>query len=311
VWWRAPIGLVLAFVSRSLSLSLALLCIVTADFYAVGDKKVRTFSREALPREKYDSRRWKRPRARVLPFFFPSFARLSRVSPNGSSLVITGRCRPPPPPRPRPPSSPLPPLICRDIRQFAIFSRCAVSNAIANPSVSPVASVTKRRLTINEARALPTRARAPAYFFSPNGFRRASRIDRERERARDTDLSLHPLLALSVSPASLSLPSSRGFRSFRESMRRPIDRGTRRKIPPRLAPRVATTPPRVLTDIFLLQSRAAPIGGDRHGARHGGHLRSILARSPDAGNQTIPVGVHRGENLSFSLCKLPVLRSFF
>lgn len=92
-------------------------------------------------------------------------------------------------------------------------------------------------------------------------------------------------LARSLFPSHLfflPIASSRGFRSFRESMRRTIDRGTPRKIPPRLTPHVTSTAQRILTDIFLLA--VVPVGDDRHRARHNGHLRSIFTRSPNAGN---------------------------
>lgn len=62
---------------------------VTTDFYAVGEIKKCAYSCSKLLRERYTFLvDWKRLRARVA--LFPSFARLSRVSPNGSSLVITG-----------------------------------------------------------------------------------------------------------------------------------------------------------------------------------------------------------------------------
>lgn len=98
-------------------------------------------------------------------------------------------------------------------------------------------------------------------------------------------------LSFSLSLVLPSLPpsaSSRGFRSFRESMRHTIDRGTPRKIPPRPAPRVSPSPPGVLTDIFSLAARCAARQRPAPRVPRRPFARSIFTRFSDAGNYITP-----------------------
>lgn len=98
------------------------------------DKKVRVFLYGAPSRKIYVSRRLETATRARCPFSLLR-APLSRIA----EWIVIGynrsRCHPPPLPQ-------LPPLICRDIQQFAIFPCCDVKR---HPSplqnrVSPVAS---------------------------------------------------------------------------------------------------------------------------------------------------------------------------
>lgn len=178
---------------------------------------------------------------------------------------------------------------------------------------------------LNEARALPPRvyffsralfgevnrpsARTTSALPRHNGRRRSLRFIRAHIHARARihsypfSLAALPSLCLLLAPPlciclsfslSLVLPSlppsasSRGFRSFRESMRHTIDRGTPRKIPPRPAPRVSPSPPGVLTDIFSLAARCAARQRPAPRVPRRPFARSIFTRFSDAGNYITP-----------------------
>lgn len=106
--------------------------------------------------------------------------------------------------------------------------------------------------------------------------------------SRASSLYLPVLFPLSRSPSLPPSASSRGFRSFRESMRHTIDRGTPRKIPPRPAPRVSPSPPGVLTDIFSLAARCAARQRPAPRVPRRPFARSIFTRFSDAGNYITP-----------------------
>lgn len=126
------------------------------------------------------------------------------------------------------------------------------------------------------------RARVHSYSF----FSRGSSLSLSPSRA--SSLYLPVLFPLSRSPSLPPSASSRGFRSFRESMRHTIDRGTPRKIPPRPAPRVSPSPPGVLTDIFSLAARCAARQRPAPRVPRRPFARSIFTRFSDAGNYITP-----------------------
>lgn len=157
---------------------------------------------------------------------------------------------------------------------------------------------------INEARALLTRARAsaparPRIFFRERFSASVANRPRARTtRARARPSRHHPLrfpplpstLALSVSPTCpfhlLAVFDRFGNQCAARSTAAREEKSLRVSLHASQRRLVA------YLQISFYYSRASLCSdrraGDRHGARHGGHLRSILTRSPQRGKPNYP-----------------------